>query len=54
MASDILQAEFFICGEETIAADGQEHRLDAGKMGTNEFKKVPASLFNDWFKIAYP
>ena len=52
MAAGFVKAEFVLCGEETLVADGQEHRIDAGKMGTNEFKKVAASTFDKWFVLS--
>ena len=51
MMADKAQVVFVICGKEEIAADGLQHTLNAGKMGTNIYKKVPSQQFNSWFKL---
>jgi hypothetical protein len=40
-----------VCGNEEIAPDGQAHTINAGAMGTNQYKKVGSALFDKWFTL---
>jgi hypothetical protein len=49
MMKDFAKVDFVVCGLETITPDGNEHKLTAGSMGTNKYKKVGSSGFDSWF-----